>query len=199
MHVLRRWWKPAITLLRAAAAVPAAAEAAHVATSTLARYGFPVVELTSGEASTWRFIQRLTDLAQGVVEAEIRAAADLSTSEFDVLRCLLAAPGRQLRQNELAAELGWDKSRLSHQLTRMEHRELIERQKSGRVHAVAMTRLGVQKFDLAGSAHAAAVRTLLAEHLSKEEREALLRTVVRDEPHGALAPARAQSLRPRTS
>jgi DNA-binding MarR family transcriptional regulator len=157
-----------------------------------------VAELTSGEASTWRFIQRLTDLAQGVVEAEIRAAADLSTSEFDVLRCLLAAPGRQLRQNELAAELGWDKSRLSHQLTRMEHRELIERQKSGRIHAVAMTRLGAQKFDLAGSAHAAAVRTLLAEHLSTEEREVLLRTVARDEPHGAPAPPRTQSLRPRT-
>jgi DNA-binding MarR family transcriptional regulator len=158
-----------------------------------------VVELTSGEASTWRFIQRLTDLAQGVVEAEIRAAADLSASEFDVLRCLLASPGRRLRQNELAAELGWDKSRLSHQLTRMEHRELIERQKSGRIHAVAITRLGAQKFDLAGSAHAAAVRTLLAEHLSTEEREALLRTAARNEPHAAPAPARAQSLRPRTS
>jgi DNA-binding MarR family transcriptional regulator len=156
-----------------------------------------VVELTSGEASTWRFIQRLTDLAQGVVEAEIRAAADLSTSEFDVLRCLLEAPGRQLRQNELAARLGWDKSRLSHQLTRMEHRELIERQKAGRIHGVAMTRLGAQKFDLAGSAHAAAVRSLLVEHLSSEEREALLRTAARVEPEQP-APRKPQVLRPRT-
>lgn len=156
-----------------------------------------MVELTSGEASTWRFIQRLTDLAQGVVEAEIRAAADLSTSEFDVLRCLLEAPGRQLRQNELAAQLGWDKSRLSHQLTRMEHRELIERQKSGRIHAVAITRLGAQKFDLAGSAHAAAVRSLLVEHLSTEEREALLRTAARVEPQQP-APRTKQVLRPRT-
>jgi DNA-binding MarR family transcriptional regulator len=79
----------------------------------------------------------------------------------------------------LAAELGWDKSRLSHQLTRMEHRELIQREKSGRVHAVVITRLGRQRFDLAGSAHTAAVRSLLDEHLSSEEREALLRTAVR--------------------
>ena len=133
-------------------------------------------ELTQGEASTWRFIQRLTDLAQGVVESEIRAAADLSTSEFDVLSCLLEAPSRQLRQNELAAQLGWDKSRLSHQLTRMEHRELIERRKAGRIHAVTMTRLGQQKFELAGSAHDTAVRALLVDHLSSDEREALLRT-----------------------
>jgi DNA-binding MarR family transcriptional regulator len=145
-------------------------------------------QLTQGEASTWRFIQRLTELAQGVVESEIRAAADLSTSEFDVLRCLLEAPERQLRQNELAALLGWDKSRLSHQLTRMEHRELIERQKSGRIHAVTMTRLGVQKFELAGSAHAAAVRTLLVDHLSSDEREALLRTAARLEDPAAVPP-----------
>ena len=151
----------------------------QVAASTLARYGRPVTELTSGEASTWRFIQRLTGLAQDVVEAEIRAAADLSTSEFDVLRCLRETPARQLRQNELAAQLGWDKSRLSHQLTRMEHRGLIERQKTGRVHAVVITRPGLQRFGLAGSAHAAAVRSLLTEHLSPEEREALLRTAAR--------------------
>lgn len=148
-------------------------------------------ELTQGEASTWRFIQRLTDLAQGVVESEIRAAADLSTSEFDVLRCLLDAPKRELRQNELATMLGWDKSRLSHQLTRMEHRELIERRKAGRIHAVTMTRLGQQKFELAGSAHVAAVRTLLVEHLSSDEREALLRSaaVAAEEAAAHVAPA----------
>ncbi|HEV7622748.1 MAG TPA: MarR family winged helix-turn-helix transcriptional regulator [Amnibacterium sp.] len=146
-------------------------------------------QLTQGEASTWRFIQKLTELAQGVVESEIRAAADLSTSEFDVLRCLLDAPERQLRQSELAAELGWDKSRLSHQLTRMEHRELIERRKAGRIHAVTLTRLGQQKFELAGLAHVTAVRTLLVEHLSSDEREALLRTAVLQAEQAAAAEA----------
>lgn len=133
-------------------------------------------ELTSGEASTWRLIQRLSDLATGVVEHQIRSAADLSSAEFDVLRCLVEADDGTLRQNELAASLGWDKSRLSHQLTRMQHRELIERQKAGRMHGVVVTRLGVQKYDLAGSAHRAAVRALLLDHLSAAERDALQRT-----------------------
>ena len=134
------------------------------------------VELTSGEASTWRFIQRLSDLATGLVEHQIRSAADLSSAEFEVVRCLIEAADGTMRQSELAASLGWDKSRLSHQLTRMAHRELIERHKSGRVHGVVVTRLGVQKYDLAGSAHRAAVRALLLEHLSAAEREALQRT-----------------------
>lgn len=138
--------------------------------------------LTSGEASTWRLIQRLADLATDLVEQRIRAAADLSSAEFEVLRCLVLVPGRHLRQNELAAALGWDKSRLSHQLTRMEHRELVERRKSGRIHGVAVTRVGVQKFELADSAHVAAVRALLQEHLSSAEREALTRTAVLDAP-----------------
>lgn len=141
--------------------------------------------LTSGEASTWRLIQRLSGLATDLVEQQIRAAADLSSAEFDVLRCLVAAPDRHLRQNELAAMLGWDKSRLSHQLTRMAHRELVERRKSGRIHGVAVTRAGVQKFELADGAHVAAVRALLQEHLSTAEREALQRTAVLDAERAA--------------
>jgi DNA-binding MarR family transcriptional regulator len=158
-------------------------------------------KLTNGEASTWGLIQRLSDLATGVVEHQIRSAADLSSAEFDVLRCLVGEPDRQLRQNELAAMLGWDKSRLSHQLTRMQQRELIDRQKSGRVHAVAVTRMGVQKFELADNAHVAAVRSLLLEHLSAAEREALERTAAE-----AAAPApttssaaTSRALRPATS
>lgn len=146
--------------------------------------------LTSGEASTWRLIQRLSDLATDLVEQRIRSAADLSGAEFEVLRSLVDAPERHLRQNELAARLGWDKSRLSHQLTRMEHRGLVERRKSGRVHGVAMTREGAQKFELADGAHVAAVRLLLQEHLSTAEREALQRTAV-------LAPEPAPSPLPR--
>jgi len=154
-------------------------------------------ELTSGEASTWRLIQRLSELATGVVEHQIRSAADLSTAEFEVLRCLVSAPDRQLRQNELAALLDWDKSRLSHQLTRMQQRELIERQKSGRVHAVEVTRMGVQKFDLADNAHRGAVRALLQEHLSSAEREALERTAAEATAAAEAPPARVVASAPR--
>jgi DNA-binding MarR family transcriptional regulator len=165
-------------------------------------------ELTSVEVTTWRLIQRLSDLATSVVESRIRSAADLSSSEFEVLRCLLGAPDGRLRQNELAALLGWDKSRLSHQLTRMAHRELIERQKAGRVHAVEITPTGVHTVELAGSAYAAAVRAVLLEHLSTGEREALQRTATlaaeeaaraAPELEAASAPAPTRTLRAGTA
>ena len=158
-------------------------------------------DLTTGEASTWAFIQRLSELAHAVVEQEVRASADLTAAEFDVLRLLLDAP-EPMRQSEIAAALGWDKSRLSHQLTRMESRGLLERRKSGRVHTVCVTREGMQRLELAGSAHAAAVRALLLEHLSTDERRALESTALRQtgEPEAeAAVPRKRRSLRVRTA
>jgi DNA-binding MarR family transcriptional regulator len=162
------------------------------------RQGVPT-QLTNGEASTWAFIQRLSELAHAVVEQEVRASADLTAAEFDVLRLLLDA-AEPMRQSEIAAALTWDKSRLSHQLTRMEQRGLLERRKSGRIHAVRVTREGMQRLELAGSAHAAAVRALLLEHLSTDERRALESTALlqADEPeHPAPAPRQRRSLRVR--
>lgn len=159
------------------------------------------IELTTGEATTWAFIQRLSELAHAVVEQEVRASADLTGAEFDVLRLLLDADG-SLRQSELATALGWDKSRLSHQLTRMEHRGLLERQKSGRIHEVRVTRDGRHRYELAGSAHAAAVRALLLEHLSSDERQALESTARLEaaaEPKPERAPRTRRSLRVRTA
>ena len=161
--------------------------------------------MTTGEASTWAFIQRLSELAHAVVEQEVRASADLTAAEFDVLRLLLDAAG-PVRQSEIAAALGWDKSRLSHQLTRMENRGLLERRKSGRIHAVHVTREGMQRLELAGSAHAAAVRALLLEHLSTDERRALESTallqatdaVATAEEAAPAAPRQRRSLRMRT-
>jgi DNA-binding MarR family transcriptional regulator len=160
-------------------------------------------DLTTGEATTWAFIQRLSELAHAVVEQEVRASADLTAAEFDVLRLLTDARA-PMRQSEIAAELGWDKSRLSHQLTRMENRGLLERRKSGRIHAVTVTRDGMQRLELAGSAHAAAVRALLLEHLSTDERRALestalLQTAEPEEPGPAPdAPRTRRTLRVRT-
>jgi hypothetical protein len=86
----------------------------------------------------------------------------------------------------------------------MQHRELIDRQKSGRVHAVAVTRMGVQKFELADTAHVAAVRSLLLEHLSAAEREALERTAAQAAASPGVtsiapAPTASLRLRPATS
>jgi DNA-binding MarR family transcriptional regulator len=162
------------------------------------------IELTTGEATTWAFIQRLSELAHAVVEQEVRASADLTGAEFDVLRLLMLHADGSMRQGELAAALDWDKSRLSHQLTRMEHRGLLERHKSGRIHAVRVTRDGRHRYELAGSAHAAAVRALLLEHLSTDERRALestaqLEAAAESKPERGARARRSLRIRTRTA
>lgn len=52
----------------------------------------------------------------------------LSEADYAVLVSLSESPGGRLRAFELSGAVEWEKSRLSHHLTRMVHRGLVERQ-----------------------------------------------------------------------
>ena len=77
------------------------------------------------------------------VGGDIARATGLSGSEFGVLSRLAAYGKGKMRQQELAAAMAWEKSRLSHLLSRMQNRRLIERQAGdGRAILVVITRSG---------------------------------------------------------
>jgi DNA-binding MarR family transcriptional regulator len=81
-----------------------------------------------------------------------------------------------MRQQALADCLGWDKSRLSHQLTRMAGRGLIKRHASDkRLVLVQITRLGRKTLDNAMPVHAESVRRNLLSRLTAEQ----IATIVR--------------------
>ena len=61
------------------------------------------------------------------VEQRLQQDAGLSTPEFEVLRSLSLADGHRLRAGALAESLEWEKSRISHQVSRMTTRGLVER------------------------------------------------------------------------
>jgi DNA-binding MarR family transcriptional regulator len=72
--------------------------------------------------------------------------------------------------------MGWDKSRLSHQLTRMQQRALIERHHTdGKAVLVVLTELGRQKLDAARPIHADSVRRNLLSRLSQEQIDTIVR------------------------
>jgi DNA-binding MarR family transcriptional regulator len=76
----------------------------------------------------------------------------------------------------LAESMGWDKSRLSHQLTRMQERELIERREAEkRVVIVVLTRHGREKLETARPIHAGSVRRNLLSRLSPQQIETIVR------------------------
>ena len=106
----------------------------------------------------------------GRVGRDIAQTTELSGSEFGVLSRLAAVSKGEMRQQALATLMSWDKSRLSHQLTRMQERELIERRPiDGKTVLVVLTKLGREKLDAARPVHAASVRKNLLSRLSQEQ------------------------------
>jgi len=61
------------------------------------------------------------------VEQRLQSEAGISLPEFEILSALAAAPDRRARAGELGQMLVWEKSRISHQVGRMERKGLIER------------------------------------------------------------------------
>jgi DNA-binding MarR family transcriptional regulator len=110
------------------------------------------------------------------VGRDIGRATGLSGPEFGVLSRLAAFGKGEMRQQELATVMGWEKSRLSHQLSRMQKRRLIERRAGdGRATLVALTRTGREKLGSALPVRADSVRRNLISRLSADQIETIIR------------------------
>jgi DNA-binding MarR family transcriptional regulator len=96
----------------------------------------------------------------------------ISKAEFSILMALLRAPGRQLRVGELSEALDWEKSRVSHLLTRMESRDLVEPVESGapgRRTGVGLTTQGRRVARAAVRGHAGNIRRHFFDTLTPEQ------------------------------
>src|SRR5579863_6030784 len=106
----------------------------------------PTRLLSPRELRVWHAFQLMFEDVLGRVGRDIAQATGLSGPEFGVLSRLAAIGKGEMRQQDLARVMGWDKSRLSHQLTRMSERALIERRYlEGNTVLVLLTGLGREK------------------------------------------------------
>ncbi|CAN7323389.1 MarR family winged helix-turn-helix transcriptional regulator [Mycolicibacterium frederiksbergense] len=99
---------------------------------------------------------------------QLQADSDLSLSDYDVLVALSGNRDQSMRASDLAAHIGWERSRLSHQLRRMEERGLTERRPStqdGRTSNVVLTERGRAAITDAAPAHVDLVRSLFFDPL----------------------------------
>ena len=87
--------------------------------------GHPILD--PAEHDAWDAFIAMRRQLDRVLEARMRSDGDLSAAEFQVLSALTSAEDRSLRIGEVAAELGWERSRVSHLARRMEARGLAER------------------------------------------------------------------------
>ena len=83
--------------------------------------------LDDREQSAWRAYLDMNAKLIARLNKEMQEQSGLSISDFSVLVALSEHVDGRMRVLELARALGWEKSRLSHQLTRMQQRDLIDR------------------------------------------------------------------------
>jgi len=132
--------------------------------------------LSPQELRVWHAFKLMGDDVVGRVGRDIANATGLSGPEFGVLSRLAALGKGELRQQDLARLLDWDKSRLSHQLTRMQQRGLIERRPTAaQTVLVVLTKKGRGILDAARPIHAASVRRNLLSRLTAEQTATLIR------------------------
>lgn len=132
--------------------------------------------LDAREEAAWRGLLGMH--AQVVAELTRRLAASsaLSYPDYEVLVALTDQPGGRMRLFALARVLGWEKSRLSHQVARMADRGLLVKvpcDTDRRGSFVAVTPAGRRAIEAAAPDHAAAVRELFVDRLSTDQLDAI--------------------------
>ncbi|MBC7290905.1 MAG: winged helix-turn-helix transcriptional regulator [Actinotalea sp.] len=128
--------------------------------------------LTQEQQRWWRAYLLGTAALQEALNRQLETDAEISLSEYEILVRLSEAPQRTVRMSELAASVMHSRSRLTHTVSRMERRGLVERQAcedDGRGINCVLTPIGFDLLDRTAPGHVEAVRTHLVDLLTDEE------------------------------
>jgi DNA-binding MarR family transcriptional regulator len=134
------------------------------------------VWLSDDEQRVWRDYLTMTSRLQAEMNRQLQRDCGLSLADYDVLVAVDEQPG--CRISTLGDRLGWEQSRLSHQLRRMVERGLVERtgaKDDRRAATVALTAEGRRALKVAAPGHAALVRDVVFAHLEPADLNAVSR------------------------
>jgi len=132
--------------------------------------------LTREQQRVWRQWLAVDAQLPTELHRQLQTDSDLSLQDFVVLVQLTESGSDRLRVTDLARDLQWERSRLSHHVTRMQARGLVVREEcpqDGRGAFVVLTAPGRTAIEQAAPMHARTVRHLVFEALSEEELGAL--------------------------
>jgi DNA-binding MarR family transcriptional regulator len=133
--------------------------------------------LTEREAAAWNAVRELGQPLWTALGRDLQRESGLSMADYQVLVVLSESPGSVLAYRELADATGWEKSRLSHHITRMEKRGLVRREgcpEDARSANVVLTDPGRSCIEAAAPGHVESVRRLLIDQLTAEQIDALI-------------------------
>ena len=122
------------------------------------------------ESQAWRALAKTLERLPAALDAQLRRDAGISHFEYQVLALLSEAPGRTLRMSVLATLTEGSLPRLSQVVARLEQRGWVRRTPDpadGRYTLAILTGQGWAKVAEAAPGHAAEVRRLVFDPLTK--------------------------------
>lgn len=132
--------------------------------------------LSDDEQRAWRAFVSLQAKLNAQLNRELQAESELSLADFEVLVRLTDRDDPRARAFELATDMQWEKSRLSHHLARMQRRGLIDRAgcpEDARGSYIELTAEGRRAIEQAAPGHVESVRRLVFDQLTPEQVRAL--------------------------
>jgi DNA-binding MarR family transcriptional regulator len=141
-----------------------------------------VSEIPPEDWELWRTMRSVNEQLARELDRQLQRDSGISQADYGILVTLFESPERQLRTGELGEALAWEKSRVSHQVARMEARGLVERvvcESDGRGTWVRLATAGTRALLGAMRQHATAIRELFLDELDAEEKAVMLRATSR--------------------
>lgn len=120
----------------------------------------------------WRDFIETTERLRTELARRLQNDTGLSPGDYAVLLALSEAPQRRMRSSALAEAIGWERSRLSHHLARMERRDLITREEhptDSRGAEVVLSAAGAAAFRRSTAPHFRAIHDLFVDALTPEQ------------------------------
>ena len=85
----------------------------------------PNVWLSRSQLRTWLAFMGVQQRLGYEMNRQLQADNELSLADYDVLNALSGLPGERMQVSALAAQIGWERSRVSHHAKRMQSRGLV--------------------------------------------------------------------------
>jgi DNA-binding MarR family transcriptional regulator len=131
--------------------------------------------LTEEEQQSWRAYVRLAQLLMRQLDRDLHPFG-LSMHDYEILVELSEAPLNRMRMTELADRTAQSRSRLSHQVNRMQARGLVTREEcegDKRGTFAVLTAHGLDTIGEAAPSHVASVRAHFIDQLKPAQLQAL--------------------------
>lgn len=128
------------------------------------------------EWALWRAFLKAQARLDRRIDGQLQREAGMTQGEYGAIAAILESPGRQLRVGEVARELGWERSRVSHLVARLERKGWLSREQwdqDRRAAQVTVTPGGRRAYLAAVRGHAAEVRAAFFVNVEPDERDAL--------------------------